>query len=268
MEARYSRHVRFAPIGPEGQARLASATAVVVGLGGLGGGVAELLARAGVGCIRLVDGDVVEWSNLGRQILYTEEDCQHSVPKAVAAARRLGLVNSQLRYEPLVRYVDRGTVEATVGGAGVVIDGTDNLETRYILNDACLKLGIPWVYGACVASLGMTFTVLPGQGPCLRCFVSHPPPPGTLPSGETVGILGPAPAAVAALETAQGLRVLLGKAGPTDTALKHVDVWEGYLATIQFDRADGCPACVRRDFSFLEGRGGVPPGPDHECSRD
>lgn len=254
---RYSRQILFPAVGWAGQERLAGSTAVVVGLGALGAGAADLLARAGVGRIRLVDRDYVDESNLGRQTLYSEDDCRQALPKAIAATRRLQKVNSEVAYEPWVRDVNPRNVEETIQGAGVVVDGTDNFETRYLLNEACLKQGVPWVYGACVGSVGMTFTVLPDRGPCLRCFVPRSPLPGELPTCDTAGILGPAAAAVAALEVAQALRVLLGESDEASGAvLKYLDVWNGDLLNLPLVRDPNCACCARGEFPHLEGKAG------------
>lgn len=254
--SRYLRQMLFPEVGRSGQERLAGSTAVVVGLGALGTGVADLLARAGVGRLRLVDRDYVDETNLGRQTLYDEEDCRQSLPKAIAAAGRLRKVNSEVEYEPWVVDVNPRNAEQVVREAGVVVDGTDNLETRYLLNEVCVGRGIPWVHGACVGSVGMTFTVLPGDGPCFRCYLPQAPGPGELPTCDTAGILGPAAAVVAALEAAQALRVLLGKADDSSTALKYVDVWSGELLTLPLARDPDCACCVRRQFPYLEGKVG------------
>ncbi|MDI7250634.1 MAG: ThiF family adenylyltransferase [Bacillota bacterium] len=254
--SRYLRQMLFPEVGPAGQERLARSTAVVLGLGALGTGVADLLARAGVGRLRLVDRDYVDETNLARQTLYDEDDCRQSLPKAIAAAERLRQVNSGVQYEPWVVDVNARNAEQVIREAGVVVDGTDNLETRYLLNEACVGRGIPWVYGACVGSVGMTFTVLPGDGPCFRCYLPQAPAPGELPTCDTAGILGPAAALVAALEAAQALRVFLGKVDDSYTALKYVDVWTGELLSLPLARDPDCACCVRRQFPYLEGRVG------------
>ncbi|HHY95447.1 MAG TPA: thiazole biosynthesis adenylyltransferase ThiF [Firmicutes bacterium] len=256
FRSRYSRQVLFLEVGPAGQEKLSGSKAVVVGLGALGTGVAELLARAGVGSIRLIDRDYVEESNLGRQSLYDEDDCRQMLPKAVAAARRLQRVNSEVDYEPQVQDLSARNAEEAIRGASVVVDGTDNFETRYLLNEACLKNGIPWVYGACVGSTGMTFTILPHRGPCFRCFLPTVPAPGVLPTCDTAGILGPAAAAVAALEVGQALRVLLSKVDESCTLLKYLDVWGGELLSLPLARNQDCPCCVRGEFPYLEGSAG------------
>ncbi len=264
--SRYSRQILFPEVGLAGQERLAGSTAVVVGLGALGSGVADLLARAGVGRIRLIDRDYVDESNLGRQTLYDEEDCRQMLPKAVAAARRLREVNSEVEYEPRVQDLNARNVEEAIRGADVVVDGSDNFETRYLLNETCVKQGIPWVYGACVGSVGMSFTVLPGVGPCFRCFVPQSPAPGELPTCDTAGILSPAASAVAALEVAQALRLLLAKADDAVTRLKYVDVWSGELLALALARDPYCPSCVRGEFPYLEGEAGS--GTTVMCGRD
>jgi len=261
MDTRYDRQVRFVGVGPGGQRRLAATTVVVVGLGSLSSVAAELLARAGVGRLHLVDRDFVDQSNLSRQTLYDEEDARQVLPKAVAAGNRLRRVNSSVTYETLVADFSPANAEKIARGADIIVDGTDNFETRYLLNEVCVKLDIPWVYGACAGSEGLTFTVLPGQGPCLRCFVPDPPAPDQTLTCETVGIIGPAAAAIGALEAAQALRVLVGKgvgnlpAGPATVQL--VDVWSGNSSTFELRREPACACCAGHDFPYLDGRAGT-----------
>lgn len=253
---RYSRQVLFPGIGAGGQEKLAAGFGVVVGLGALGSVAADLLARAGVGRLRLVDRDFVDETNLGRQCLYDEEDCRRTLPKAIAARRRLERVNSEVRYEDVVADVGPANAGDLVRGAGVVVDGTDNFETRYLLNEACVKYGVPWVYGACVGSEGLSFAVLPGRGPCFRCFLARPPAPGKTLTCDTAGVLGPAAAAVAALQAAEALKILTGKEDAASTALKYIDVWRGTLFTATLERDAGCECCAGRRFPYLEGRAG------------
>ncbi len=261
MDSRYDRQVRFAGVGPEGQRRLAATTVAVVGLGSLGSIAAELLARAGVGRLRLVDRDFVDQSNLSRQTLYDEEDARQVRPKAVAAANRLRRVNSGVTYEALAADFSPANAEEIARGADVIVDGTDNFETRYLLNEVSVKLDVPWVYGACAGSEGLTFTVRPGQGPCLRCFVRDAPAPGDTLTCETVGIIGPAAATVGALEAAQALRVLVGgNAGNLRVGLatvQWVDVWSGASSTFELLREPACSCCAGHDFPYLDGRVGT-----------
>jgi adenylyltransferase/sulfurtransferase len=262
MDSRYARQILFSGIGREGQRRLSAATAVVIGLGSLGSVTAELLARAGVGSLRLVDRDFVEESNLSRQTLYEEEDARQVVPKAIAATRRLQRVNSEVSYQAFVADFSPANAEETVRGAGVVVDGTDNFETRYLINETCVKLGIPWVYGACAGSGGLMFVVRPGQGPCLRCFIPDPPAPGQALTCETSGIIGPAASTIASLETAQALRILAAAQdaagwGQDPATVRWADVWSGEFTTFEVRRRPDCECCVRGSFPYLEGRVGT-----------
>jgi molybdopterin/thiamine biosynthesis adenylyltransferase len=254
MRERYSRQERFAEIGPEGQARLAQGRALVVGCGALGCALADMLVRAGVGTVRLVDRDFVEWSNLNRQILFDEADAREHRPKARAAEQRLRAVNSAVRVEGIIADVAPDTVEALVAAADVVLDGTDNFETRYVLNDACVKHGKPWIYGAAVGSQGATMTIRPGETPCLRCVFEEPPDAALMPTCETAGVILPVIQTVAAAQVVEALKLLTGQAAACRHNLWQVDVWSGRQTTLALSpnrrRAD-CPCCQLRRFDFL-----------------
>jgi adenylyltransferase/sulfurtransferase len=252
-EHRYARQTLFKPLGAKGQERLAVSTAVVVGCGALGSRAAELLARAGVGRIRVVDRDVVEWSNLQRQALFGEDDVKATMPKAAAAERRLRALNSGIAVEGVVADVTSWNILEIIGGADVVVDGLDNFETRYLLNDACVKQNLPWIYGGAVASYGVTMNVLPGKGPCLRCVFSQMPPPGG-PTCDTAGILAPAAAWVAAHQAMEAVKILSGNEGAARRTLLSADLWKNRVEEISLPEkplAD-CPACAKRVFEFLE----------------
>ncbi|MCL4464578.1 MAG: ThiF family adenylyltransferase [Chloroflexi bacterium] len=251
LSPRYAKQVLFAPIGREGQVRLARSRAVIVGLGALGTVSAGQLARAGVGHLRLVDRDFVEVSNLQRQVLYDEEDAAQRLPKAVAAATKLRAANSEVAVEPIVADVTVRNVEGLLAGADVVIDGTDNWETRFLVNDACVKSGVPWVYGGAVGSWGCTMAIVPKKTPCLRCFLANPVPPGVGETCDTAGVLAAASGTVASLQCAQALRLLTGQ--PATAGVLYVDVWEGAFQEIALRRRDDCPACGERRFEFLAG---------------
>jgi len=258
---RYQRQRLLGQIGREGQERLGRARVLLVGCGALGGALAELLVRGGVGFMRLVDRDLVELSNLQRQVLFDERDAREELPKAVAAARRLGAINSAIRIEPIVADVNAANAESflTVDGQAVdlIVDGTDNVATRYLLNDVAVKHGIAWVYGACVGVSGRVMGIWPGKTACLRCLYPSPPNASELPTCDTAGILGAAAAAVAALQAAVAMRFLV-EGPPTNSAgLIALDAWEGEfhcLSSGQSPQAD-CPCCGGRDFVFLSGTG-------------
>ncbi|HEY3353966.1 MAG TPA: ThiF family adenylyltransferase [Polyangia bacterium] len=248
---RYLRQSLF--IGAAAQERLGRATAVVVGCGALGSMSAMLLARAGVGRLRLVDRDYVDRINLHRQILYTEQDARHALPKAVAAAAHLAECNSEIALEPHVADFTPGTAAALCAGADVIVDGLDNFEGRFLLNDVAVKLGVPWVYGGAVAAYGLTMTILPGVGPCLRCIYEEAPPPGTSPTCDTIGILAPIATTVASLQAAEALKIAGGLTARVSRHLLSLDLWQGGVQEVAVARTPGCPCCDARRFDYLEG---------------
>ncbi|MCS6952780.1 MAG: ThiF family adenylyltransferase [Bryobacterales bacterium] len=255
---RYSRQILFAGLGEEGQQRLMESCAVIVGCGALGNFQADALARAGVGRIRLIDRDYVEWSNLQRQCLFEEADAEQALPKAVAAARRLQRVNSQIQLAPVVADLTPENAEELLGGAGVVLDGTDNFETRYLVNDFCVSRGIPWIYGGAVGSYGIAMPVLPGETPCLKCLYPSPPA-ADQPTCETAGVLNVVPQLVAAVQTAEALKILAGRGRAVSRRITTVDLWTGVLRQIELPARDPqCLACGRRSFLHLEGSGRAP----------
>jgi len=258
---RYHRQKLLTAVGDAGQAKLARSRVLLVGCGALGTVIAGQLVRAGVGHLRVADRDVVELTNLQRQTLFTEADVQAAAPKAVAAATRLRAVNSQVTVEPAVTDVHARNIEDLVliesRPADLILDGTDNAETRYLINDASVKHAIPWVYGACVGTEGRVMPIVPGVGPCLRCVFPNPPAPGELPTCDTAGVLGPAAAVVASLQSVCALKLLLGGAGVAELTV--VDPWLGRFRSISLEgaRREDCPTCGQRRFEFLE----TPTGP-------
>lgn len=254
---RYTRQMILPGWGREGQARLAEKSATVVGCGALGSHIANHLTRAGVGRLVLVDRDLVEYHNLPRQVLYSEADAAAGLPKAVAAAQRLRQVNSQVEIESYVVDVNADTVEDLVAGADLVMDGADNFEVRYLLNEACVKHGIPWVYGGVLGTYGLTAAIVPGETPCLYCLLGPMPPPGSVPTCETAGVLGPAVATVAALESVEGLKLLLGRRNELLKSLVVVDVWTGDFERIQTQRGQTrCPVCDDGRYELLNAERG------------
>lgn len=257
---RYSRQVRFSFIGREGQARIRAARVLLLGCGGLGAETANLLARAGVGFLRLVDRDVVELSNLQRQALFDENDVKEGLPKAVAAARRIAEVNGDVAVEPVVADLDSTNLLGLMEGVDLVVDGFDNFEGRYLLNDACVKLGKPWIYGACVGASGVATLLLPGTTPCLRCLQPNPPEAGISPTCDTLGILGPAAHLTASLEAALALRWIVTGEVSRSAVMLSADLWEGRMERIDIPyqpEQQPCPCCVERRFEFLD----APPPP-------
>lgn len=255
---RYSRQRLFAPIGEAGQARLARARVVIVGCGALGAMQAETLARAGVGHLTLVDRDFVEESNLQRQIMFEEADARERLPKAVAAARRLGRVNSDVGVDPVVVDVNFENIEELIADADLVMDGTDNFETRYLINDACVKTGTPWIYGAAVGSYGLTMTVLPGVTPCLRCVLEAMPEPGSGPTCDTAGVILPIIAMIASVQCAEAMKLLTDQREHLHGSLVRIDIWDLQINRLHLsddNKRDDCPACGRREFEYLKGAG-------------
>ena len=245
-DGRFDRQVRFAELGPEGQARLAGARAAIVGCGALGGAMAQWLHRAGVGRLTLVDRDVVEVSNLPRQVLFDESHARAGAPKAEAAAETLARAGGPTVLAAHTEQLDASNVARLLGDCDCVLDGTDNLATRYLLNDHALESGKPYVYAGVVGSHGVVFPVLPHRGPCLRCLFPEPPPPGSLPTCDTAGVLGPAVGLVAAWAAGRALRLLasgdpLAAVEPTWVEL---DPWKATARTTAPPRAADCPACA------------------------
>jgi molybdopterin/thiamine biosynthesis adenylyltransferase len=255
---RYSRQILFAGLGEEGQERLLRAHAAIVGCGALGSFQAAALARAGVGRITIVDRDYVEPSNLQRQWLFEESDAAEALPKAMAAERRLARINSAVQVHGTVADLTPANIEELLGQPQVILDGTDNFETRYLMNDFALSRAIPWIYGAAVGSYGLTMPVIPGRTACLRCMYPEPPA-GVQPTCETAGVLNSITAVIGALQTADALKILAGRGETVRARLTTVDVWEGGIRQIEQPARDPeCPACGARDFVHLEGRRRTP----------
>ena len=254
---RYSRQTLFNGIGADGQERLAAGRVLVVGAGALGSATLDMLVRAGVGTVRFVDRDTVELSNLQRQSLYDEEDAREGTPKAESARRRLAAINSEVTLEPLALDLHAGNVREVMDGVGLVLDATDNFETRYLINDAAVATGTPWIYAACVGSYGMTLSVLPGRTGCLRCVVPDVPPPGASPTCDTAGVIAPAVQAVASYAVTEALKLLAGREEDLATGIWHLDVWERTAYRMDVGGPDpDCPACGLREFPFLDGEAG------------
>ncbi len=253
IPARYSRQRLLTWIGEGGQRAISSSSVAIVGLGGLGSTSADLLARAGVGRLHLLDRDIVEESNLHRQTLYTERDALERLPKAVAAERRLREVNSAIEIK--ASDTDVGTEEAReiFETADLVLDATDNFETRYLLNDASVATGTPWIYGGAISTYGAWMTMVPDEGPCLRCLYPMPPPPGSIPTCETAGVIGPTPSVIASYQTAEALKILAGRRDLLLTGYIQVDLMDGRLHRLAVPPSPTCPCCVTRRFDFLEG---------------
>ena len=255
---RYSRQIRFQQLGVAGQKKLSQATALVVGCGALGSVIAESLARAGVGCLRIVDRDFLEIHNLQRQVLYDESDVRAGLPKAIAAANKLRMINSTIDVQPFVEDLEYRNIGKLADSADVIVDGTDNFETRFLINDFALQSGTPWIYGGCIGSEGQTMTIVPDQSNCLHCLMAEgPPPPGTTDGCDMAGILGPVVNVVASLQSIEALKILSGNLDAVSKDLTVIDLWSGRLNKLKLgelaDKID-CPACRGGQRPWLSGQ--------------
>ena len=262
---RYRKLARFAGVGEDGVAALGRSTAVVLGCGALGALAAEQLVRSGVGRVRIIDRDFVDWSNLQRQVLFTESDAAAGLPKAVAASESLRRINSSVTLEAEVADFSPNTVGRLLEGASVVVDGTDNLESRYLLNEACLDRDLPWAYGGCVGGSGMACLFTPG-GPCLRCLFPEVPPAGEIATCDTSGVVASAAHAVASLQTSLAIRHLVGDGGPVAGRLAVLDVWGLSFRTVSVADSGPCPTCGDGERPYQTGAAGN--RADVLCGRD
>ncbi len=256
---RYSRQTKFPGIGEEGQQKLLDSRVTLCGCGALGTVLANAMVRAGVGHIRIVDRDFIETHNLQRQVLFDEQDVADNLPKAEAAVRKLRAINSSIEIESVVTDIDHTNILDLVKDADLVLDGTDNFEVRYLINDAAIKLGKPWVYGGCIGSHGQTMTIIPNQTPCLRCVIESSPPPGMAPTCETAGVLGPAINVIASYQATEAFKILTGNLDAINRDLIFVDVWENVHRQFKISKLKDsvdCPCCKRREFDWLEGKMG------------
>ena len=264
--SRYSRQELFAGIGKEGQAAIRKARVTLVGCGALGSVLADTMVRAGVGSLTLVDRDDLELSNLHRQSLFDEEDVRRGLPKAVAAEARLRRINSDVEVRGVVADLAADNAGELVAGANLVLDGTDNFETRFLLNDVCVRAGVPWVYGACVASYGLALLVRPKVSPCLRCVLEEMPPPGSGPTCDTAGVVAPIVHVIAGIQAGEALKVLAGRTESLLPGIVTVDLWQGTFEVMDLrPQAPSCPACTQGRFDFAEAAAG---GAAVLCGRD
>jgi adenylyltransferase/sulfurtransferase len=253
MDERYSRQILFSGIGEAGQSRLLASLVLIVGCGALGSAHAESLARAGVGKLRIVDRDFVEASNLQRQIMFTESDAAERLPKAVAASNHIRKINSDIEVESEIVDVNHSNIERLIEDCDVVIDGTDNFATRYLINDACVKHKINWIYGAAVGSYGVTMTIRPHLTPCLRCLFEAPPPAASAPTCDTAGVIMPIISLVSAVQVSEVLKLLTGQTEALHGSLMQFDVWRNEWRKINpGPRAPECPTCALGQFENLD----------------
>ncbi len=256
---RYARQTLFPPLGKAGQERLLASRVLICGCGALGSVLSNTLARSGVGHLRIVDRDFLETNNLQRQVLFDEADVASDLPKAVAAAGKLRKINSQIEIEPIVADVDHTNVLELCRDVDLILDGTDNFETRFLINDVAVRESIPWVFGGCLGAEGQTMVILPGETPCLRCLFAEPPPPGATPTCDTAGILAPIVNVIASIQAAEAIKILSGDLAAVRRTLLVIELWNHCIREVGLDSLGSrhdCPACDRREFPWLEGERG------------
>lgn len=251
---RYSRQILFQGIGEAGQKRLLASSVALVGCGAIGAAAANLLVRAGVGRVSVIDRDFVEPSNLQRQTLFDEQDAVSALPKAIAAERKLRTINSDVAVKGVVADLIPDNAEELLSPADLIVDGTDNFETRLLVNDFAVRFRRPWIYAAAVGSYGLTMAIRPGSTPCLACLLgSSSSPRGFEQTCDTAGVLGPIVSLVASLEVAEALKLLAGREEVLHERLVSCDVWTGHMQSVKIARDPACRVCVRREFDYLEG---------------
>lgn len=273
--ARYHRQMLLPGIGESGQRKLLSSTALVLGCGALGTVSADMLARAGVGHLVIVDRDFIELTNLQRQVLFDEQDVSDTLPKAEAAKRKIAKTNSQVAVTAIVDDINHTNIERFAHGVDIIVDGVDNFETRYLANDLAVKHGLPYIYGGAVGTVGMAYVILPHTEnggapweahpsgnkatPCFRCLFDEPPPPGTSPTCDTAGVLGPAVAMIANVQVSETLKILTGNFDRVSTTLLNLDVWQNSFMQLKVNRTrdeGDCVCCKHRQFEYLSGKAG------------
>ena len=257
-DERYSRQVLFNGIGEQGQQKLSQSRVTIIGCGGLGSVSADILVRSGVGFLRICDRDFVETSNLQRQVLFDEQDVALNLPKAEAARQKLQQINSTVSIEACVTDVDPSNVLGLVRDVDLILDGSDNFETRYLINDAAVSLGIPWVYGAAAGSTGMSSVIVPGQTACLTCLFERIPPAGTAPTCDTAGVIGSVIHMISSIQCVAAIKVLSGVFSVSDNRLWMVDAWNGEVQAIETPAGSNvdCETCASRKFPHLDAKRG------------
>ncbi len=257
--SRYSRQLLLKEIGREGQRRLEGARVAVIGIGALGSVSSNMLARAGAGTLRLIDRDFLEINNLQRQILFDENDLRANLPKAVAARNKLSQINSEIKLEAEVADLNAASAEELLNGVDLIVDGTDNFETRFLINDYALSKKIPWIYGGAVRMEGMSYVVIPGEGPCLRCLFGEAPPTEHIQTCDQVGILAPVAHLIASFQTIEAIKILSGQNDFVDRQLWKVDLWSRQFKAISVDhlRSSPCSGCAEKDFPYLTKKPGA-----------
>jgi len=253
MNERYSRQILFREIGREGQQKLLDSRVLIVGCGALGASHAEMLSRAGVGRLRIVDRDFVEFTNLQRQTLFKEQDAEQRLPKAAAAKKRVAEINSEVVVEEIVADVNNSNVESLISDCDLIIDGTDNFLVRYLVNDACVKNNKTWIYGAAVSSYGTTMTVIPGSTPCLRCIFEDMPDAGSSPTCDTSGVIMPIISSISAVQVTEAIKLLIGDIDSLHRSLMQIDIWSNDWHRIKLTEPNSdCVCCGQHKYEFLD----------------
>jgi len=257
---RYSRQVLLQYIGEDRQKILMNSTAVVIGCGALGTVSASYLVRAGIGQIKIIDRDFIEENNLQRQVLFDEKDISENLPKAIAAQRKLQLINSQVKVEGIVSDVNYSSIDELTKDADIIIDGTDNFETRFLINDYCVKSSVPWIYGACIGSRGVMMSIIPSKTPCLRCVFETMPQAGSTSTCDTAGVIGPIAGIIASFQVAEAIKILTGDYAAVNKNILEIDVWETELRQIDISELkdiSNCPTCKLHNYEFLDAESGI-----------
>ncbi|KXG45037.1 ThiF family adenylyltransferase [Tepidibacillus infernus] len=253
-EIRYSRQHLFPFIGKSGQERLGKSRVAIVGMGALGTALANHMVRSGIGYIRIIDRDFVEYSNLQRQMLFDEKDAEQGLPKALAAKEKLNLINSSVMVDAHITDLTWKNAEQLLADVDLILDGTDNFEVRYLINDVAVKYKIPWIYGGAVSSRGMSVTILPEKTPCFRCLFPQAPAPGTTQTCDTAGVIGPIIQVVAAYQATEALKLLVGDHEHLSPSLRNFELWQNDYSEINVRNAknEDCPTCVHHQYDYLD----------------
>jgi len=257
---RYSRQILFQHIGEGRQEILMNSSALVIGCGALGTVSSSYLTRAGIGHIRIIDRDFIEESNLQRQILFDENDISNNLPKAIAAEKKLQKINTTIRIEGIVSDINYSNIDELTKDVDIIIDGTDNFETRFLINDFCVKNSVPWIYGACIGSRGLTMNIIPSETPCLRCVFETMPQIGSFPTCDTAGVIGPIAGIIASFQATEAIKILTKDYDSVNKKLLEIDVWDVKLKQIDISglkEGSNCPTCKLHNYNLLEAKDGV-----------
>ncbi len=254
---RYNRQMLWPAIGIEGQKKLKASKVLLVGCGALGTVVANLLARGGVGHLTIVDRDFIEVTNLQRQVLFDHDDIDQNLPKSIAAQKKIARINPEVQVEAVVQDVNHTNIEQLAAGKDLLLDGTDNFETRFLINDVSVKHNIPWIYGAVISAMGLAMNILPNESPCLRCIFETVPPPGMNPTCDTAGVLGPTVSVVSSWQALEAMKLLTGNKKDLSPYLFSFDMWDNRWQQLNIKKARDiadCPCCKHKNFEYLSGK--------------